>query len=84
MTQNTRAASCIPLRMAGMAGGMAEILWVTAYCIANSMNCAVVARQVTASVWPAAAEWAFAPALGIFIHFDVKRNAGINAARTFG
>lgn len=54
--------------LAGLAGGMAEILWVALYSALTATSAAAVARQVAASIWPAAGQWAFAPALGILIH----------------
>jgi hypothetical protein len=54
--------------LAGIAGGTAEVLWVTLYGWVTATSGAAVAREITASFWPAAAEWAFAPALGITIH----------------
>lgn len=56
------------IALGGLAGGAAEVLWVTMYALAGEVSAAEVARQVTASVWPAAAAWTIAPALGIAIH----------------
>lgn len=58
--------------LAGLAGGMAEILCISAYSNVQSASGTAVARQVTASLWPAAGEWAFAPALGIIIHLALS------------
>lgn len=52
----------------GLAGGAAEVLWVLLYASASDVSAAVVARQVTASLWPAAATWSTAPAMGVAIH----------------
>ena len=54
--------------LAGLAGGAAEVLWVTLYSSLTTTSGIMVARQVAASFWPAAAGWAAAPALGIIIH----------------
>jgi len=54
--------------LAGIAGGAAEVLWVMFYSSITAVSGTTVARQVTATLWPAAAEWALAPAVGIFIH----------------
>lgn len=54
--------------LAGLAGGAAEVLWVALYSGVTGTSAMAVARQVAASVWPAAADWASAPVLGIAIH----------------
>lgn len=54
--------------LAGLAGGTAEVLWVILYSSVSGVSAGLVARQVTASLWPAAAEWAVAPVLGVAIH----------------
>ena len=54
--------------LAGMAGGVAEIAWVSLYSSVTAVSGIEVARQVTASVFPAAADLALAPALGIAVH----------------
>lgn len=54
--------------LAGLAGGLAEILWIITYGGLGKVDGAVVARQVVASFWPAGMESAFAPALGVVIH----------------
>jgi len=56
------------IALGGLAGGTAEVLWVTIYALAGEVSAAEVARQVTASVWPSAADWTIAPVLGIAIH----------------
>ena len=72
MQQIIRATGCQPILMAGLAAGMAEMLWVTAFSSTYSLSSATVARQITASFWPAAAEWSYAPALGIVIHLALS------------
>ena len=54
--------------IAGLTGGAAEVLWVALYNGATGTSAMTVARQVAASAWPAAADWASAPVLGIAIH----------------
>jgi hypothetical protein len=58
--------------LAGLAGGLAEILWIASYSGAGSVNGAMVAQQVTVSIWPSGAESAFAPALGVVIHLALS------------
>jgi hypothetical protein len=54
--------------VAGLAGGLAEVLWVLAYGAFAPVSASEVAREVTASVLPQAAAAAAAPALGLAIH----------------
>ncbi|HET7598279.1 MAG TPA: hypothetical protein VFK15_15220 [Burkholderiales bacterium] len=56
------------IALGGLAGGTAEVLWVTLYAAATGVSATEVARQVTASLWAGAANWSLAPALGIAIH----------------
>jgi hypothetical protein len=55
--------------LAGLYGGMAEVVWVAVYCLLTGRSSAEVARQVTATVLPDAATGSAAVALGIGIHF---------------
>jgi hypothetical protein len=68
MNQNDRSGMLKLVILAGLAGGAAEVLWVTLYSSVTGTNGSVVAQQVTASVWPAAAAWSLAPVLGVVIH----------------
>jgi len=68
MRQDGNAGTWKLVLLAGFAGGAAEILWIALYSWVTATSGTMVARQVTASVWPAVAEWAYAPALGIAIH----------------
>lgn len=56
------------ISLGGLAGGAAEVLWVLLYSRANDVSAALVAQQVTASLWPSAGVWAGAPLIGIAIH----------------
>jgi hypothetical protein len=58
--------------IAGLAGGVSEILWIMLYSGLTESNSILVARQVTASLWPDAVEWSLAPALGIAIHLALS------------
>jgi hypothetical protein len=58
--------------LAGLAGGLAEILWVLAYSAVAPLEAAGVAREVTASIVPGAAGLAAAPALGVAIHLGLS------------
>lgn len=54
--------------LAGVGGGAAEIVWVALYSSVTSTPGVEVARQVTASVFPVAADLTLAPVIGIAIH----------------
>lgn len=58
--------------VAGLAGGVAEIVWVLAYGAFASVSAAEVAREVTASVFPGAASAPGGLALGIGIHLTLS------------
>jgi hypothetical protein len=54
--------------LASLAGGMAEIFWVALYSSVTPIEGMVVAREVTASLFPALAAGASGAWLGILIH----------------
>ncbi len=56
------------LVLAGLLGGVAEILWVLLYAQISPLNATDVSRQIVASVIPSLADAALAPWLGIVIH----------------
>ena len=58
--------------LAGLAGGIAEIAWVLAYGAFAGVSAADVAREVTASVFPGAANAPAGLALGIGIHLALS------------
>jgi hypothetical protein len=68
MTQNDRSGTLKLILLAGLAGGAAEVLWVTLYSSVTGTSGSVVAQQVTASVWPTAAAWTLAPVFGVVVH----------------
>ncbi len=57
-----------PVLLAGVGGGLAEVLWVAFYTALTPISAIEVARQITASVFPAFAIAAVAPLLGVGIH----------------
>lgn len=71
--------------LAGLAGGVIEIAWISLYSSLTATSSVEVARQVTATVLPAAAGNGFAPFLGIGIHLvlSIALAAGF-AALLFG
>lgn len=72
------------LALAGLAGGIAEVLWVGAYCALMPLSALDVLRQITASVAPSAAHSAIAPALGMVIHLALSIALAIAYALAMG
>ena len=58
--------------IAGLAGGVVEILWVALYSIFTQTSGGEVARQVAASVLPSLASGALAVTAGITIHLALS------------
>lgn len=67
--------------LAGTAGGTAEMLWVAAYSSATPASGVEVAREVTATVFPAAADLSAAPLIGIAIHMVLSLGLGLILAK---
>ncbi len=61
-----------PLVLAGLAGGLAEVVWIALYSYFSPLGAAQVSRQIVASVLPALTDASFAPALGIAIHLALS------------
>lgn len=55
--------------LAGLTGGMAEVVWVTAYSAVNGVDGWQMAREISAAVVPGWAQLAVAPLIGLGIHF---------------
>lgn len=62
--------------LAGLAGGLAEVLWVALYASLTPVSGVEVARQVAVTVFPAAADLAAAPLLGIAVHLALSLALG--------
>lgn len=58
--------------LAGLAGGVAEILWVALYSVFAQASGGEIARQVAASLWPPFASGVFAVPAGIAIHLALS------------
>jgi hypothetical protein len=63
--------------LAGLAGGIAEVAWITLYAGLSGGNAVTVAKEITASVIPMAATSAIATPLGLAIHFGLAALMGI-------
>ncbi len=66
--------------IASLAGGLAEILWVSLYASFTSLTAATVAREVTASLLPAFAGGAMGVWLGIVMHMLLAVALGFSFA----
>lgn len=66
--------------LGGIAGGLTEMAWVSAYGAAKGLPLLPIARGIVESVIPQAAASAWAPALGIAIHLLLAVMLGIGLA----
>ena len=66
--------------IAGAAGGLADITWVTLYATATGANPATLARGVTTATGVTALSGADPIALGVTVHMGIVRDA-LNCAR---
>lgn len=71
-THNETGSGLPVILLAGLCGGLAEVIWVQVYAALTAHNSVEVARQVTASLLPNMADAAFAPGLGVAIHFALS------------
>lgn len=58
--------------VAGLLGGLAEVLWVSLYTFSTHAHLTDIGRGITATVYPAAAELALAPFLGLAVHMGLS------------
>lgn len=70
-------AQVLRFMVAGVAGGIAEVLWIGLYGSLHGPSGAIIAREVAATVLPQARGQALAPLLGLMIHFGLSAAAGI-------
>ena len=54
--------------LAGLAGGLAEIIWIGAISSSMTFSATAVAREITASIFPSLRDSAYSPLIGIGIH----------------
>ncbi|MGE5241360.1 MAG: hypothetical protein ACM3NI_06915 [Bacteroidota bacterium] len=80
MSPDHKLGSSTPLwrlvLIASLAGGLAEILWVSLYAVFTPLAGVTVAREVTASLFPALAAGASGAWLGIAIHMTLALALG--------
>ena len=65
------------LLLAGLCGGMAELVWIALYAAATGASGVDVARQVTATLAPSMTKLWFAPLLGVAVHFALAAGLAI-------
>jgi len=68
---------------AGLAGGVAEVLWVAAYGAVTGTSVVAIARGVTAALVPGLASLPCAPVVGIALHMALAVGLGIAVATAF-
>ena len=66
--------------LAGLAGALAEVVFVGLFCALTPLSGGEVLRQIAATVVPALAGSALAPVLGLLLHFAL----GVVVAYAFG
>ncbi len=75
-SQNRTGRVGLSILLAGVGGGLAEVLWVMIYSAFTPVSGAVVAREVTASFSPALATGGAGMWLGIAIHMALALALG--------
>ena len=58
----------LPVILAGLAGGLIELIWITLYSSVTTTSATEVARQITVTVLPFTMNNGLMPALGVVIH----------------
>jgi len=70
--------------LAGLAGGIIEVLWVMAWSAVTPLQATAVAREVTRTVLPAMAETSSATEIGLIIHLAISLALGVIFVWAFG
>lgn len=58
--------------LAGMCGGMAEVLWIGMYSFFSGASLITIGAAISATFWPSSANLVFAPILGLVIHLGLS------------
>ncbi len=69
MRSNRDAGFATTVLYAGLAGGLAEIVWIEMFSSLTDRSGSEIARQVAATVSPSVAGSGFAAAAGVAVHF---------------
>ena len=67
--KKTKQSLVHPMLLAGLAGGLAELVWIMLYSSLAQASSSEVARQVAVTLFPALVQAPFAVVLGVAIHF---------------
>jgi hypothetical protein len=67
-TPDNHHSRVLPVLLAGLAGGLTEIVWITLYSSLSSTSATTVADQIATTVLHVSAGVSFTPALGVGIH----------------
>jgi len=70
--------------LAGLAGGIAEVLWIMAWTTVTPLQATTVAREITRTVFPGMAEATMATETGLVIHLAISLVLGLVFVWTLG
>lgn len=70
--------------LAGLAGGIIEVLWVMAWSAVTPLQATAVAHEVTRTVLPGMAETSSATEIGLIIHLAISLALGVIFVWAFG
>lgn len=80
-SRNAPAPSALWLGVAaGLAGGLAEVVWISGFMSVVGGDAARVASEVTATVAPSLGAASFAVALGLIVHMSLALGLGVLVA----
>ncbi|MBI3900161.1 MAG: hypothetical protein HY308_18005 [Gammaproteobacteria bacterium] len=82
--KKTRRSLALPtslVLLAGLAGGLAEVVWVAAYGVISPVSAANIAREVTSSIAPNLVQSPNAVMIGLGIHLLLSLVVGFGFAR---
>ena len=60
------------LVLAGLIGGLAEVVWISLYAFVTGTPLAPIATAITATVYPAGSALSLAPIMGLLIHMSLS------------
>ncbi len=58
--------------LAGLCGGMAEVLWIGVYSFFSGTSLNTIGAAISATFWPTSANMVYAPLLGLVIHLGLS------------